>query len=272
MIAGGSEGIGFNIANAYAAANAARIVIVSRTQSKIEKAVDSLRHRLPKVFVEGHACDVSTEEDIKLLWGQLADQAVFVDTLVLNAAAMLDTKDLAATIKMFHFNITANLHMLEHFQNQVNPDNRQKILIHVSSASLQAYNNPKAAYAGSKAGFTNYLCHIADFVPEETLRIINFHPGSVYTSAAETYGASIDLPIWDDPSLAGHMALWLASKEAAFLHGRFVWANWDADELMEMKDRVAADVGFMKVGITGVNSFTVQDLMKCTEVPAPKQE
>jgi hypothetical protein len=31
--------------------------------------------------------------------------------------------------------------------------------------------------------------------------------------------------------MAAAFAVWAASKEAAFLHGRFVWASWDVEEL-----------------------------------------
>lgn len=72
-------------------------------------------------------------------------------------------------------------------------------------------------------------------------------------------------------SLSGHMGLWLSTPAAAFLHGRYIWANWDADELMAMKQKVLDDPSFLKVGITGVNSCSVQMLMaKCEEFPAPK--
>ena len=32
--------------------------------------------------------------------------------------------------------------------------------------------------------------------------------------------------------------MWLASSEADFLKGRFVWANWDVDEMLEKKDLI----------------------------------
>jgi hypothetical protein len=32
--------------------------------------------------------------------------------------------------------------------------------------------------------------------------------------------------------------VWLVSSEADFLKGRFVWSNWDIDELLEKKDVV----------------------------------
>jgi len=32
--------------------------------------------------------------------------------------------------------------------------------------------------------------------------------------------------------------VWLASPEAAFLNGRFAWANWDVDELKARAEEV----------------------------------
>lgn len=34
-------------------------------------------------------------------------------------------------------------------------------------------------------------------------------------------------------NLPGHFYVWLASSEARFLRGKFVWANWDADEMVQ---------------------------------------
>ncbi|KAH6674227.1 hypothetical protein B0J14DRAFT_699935 [Halenospora varia] len=34
-----------------------------------------------------------------------------------------------------------------------------------------------------------------------------------------------------ESDLPGYFAVWLASPEAKFLKGKFVWANWDVDEL-----------------------------------------
>ena len=32
--------------------------------------------------------------------------------------------------------------------------------------------------------------------------------------------------------------MWLASPEATFLKGKFVWANWDAEELLERAEEI----------------------------------
>lgn len=272
LISGGSEGIGYNIANSFAQAQAKKIVLVGRSQAKLDQAAERLKHDYPSTELEPVSSDSSDASSIQALWQKLSTDGIFIDVLVLNASAMGEAKDLNDTTSFFHFNITANLHQLEHFEKQPNSSNRQKILVNMSSAALQAYPYPRAAYAASKAGFSNYLCHVADSIPEDKLRIINLHPGAVYTPAADrAQEASQNLPIWDHPSLSANMAVWVSGKDAAFLHGRFLWANWDADELIAMKEKILADPAFLKIGVTGVGSFSVKQLMeKCQEVPTPK--
>ena len=59
---------------------------------------------------------------------------------------------------------------------------------------------------------------------------------------------------FDDGSLPGNFYVWAATSKAAFLHGRFVWTNWDVDELIAMKPKLEADQGFLRVGLQGVAS------------------
>ena len=41
-----------------------------------------------------------------------------------------------------------------------------------------------------------------------------------------------------DGAVAGAFFVWAATEEAAFLEGRFVWAEWDIDELKAKKDEI----------------------------------
>ena len=42
-------------------------------------------------------------------------------------------------------------------------------------------------------------------------------------------------------SLPADFMVWLASSEAAFLKGRYVWANWDVEEMLARKEEIEAD-------------------------------
>jgi hypothetical protein len=49
--------------------------------------------------------------------------------------------------------------------------------------------------------------------------------------------------------LPGQFAVWLASKEAEFLKGRFLWTNWDVEELMKRKFEFELDSDLLKSGL-----------------------
>lgn len=55
-------------------------------------------------------------------------------------------------------------------------------------------------------------------------------------------------------TLPASFAVWAASVEADFLHGRFVWANWDVDELRsgDLQARIEEDANFLKIGVIGL--------------------
>lgn len=60
--------------------------------------------------------------------------------------------------------------------------------------------------------------------------------------------------------LPGHFTVWASSPAAAFLHGRFVWANWDADELLAMRPQIASQEGMLKVGIQGMEYVDIRNI------------
>lgn len=41
--------------------------------------------------------------------------------------------------------------------------------------------------------------------------------------------------ILTEAELPGHFLVWLASPEGQFLKGKFLWVNWDVDELISRK-------------------------------------
>lgn len=60
-------------------------------------------------------------------------------------------------------------------------------------------------------------------------------------------------------NLPGSFALWAASKEAKFLHGRFVWAEWDIDEYSkgELRKRIDDTVDFIRIGVVGLRGARI---------------
>lgn len=53
-------------------------------------------------------------------------------------------------------------------------------------------------------------------------------------------------------ALSGDFVTWAVSPEARFLHGRFVWANWDVDELKNMAPQLAKGPEMFTIGLRGM--------------------
>lgn len=55
-------------------------------------------------------------------------------------------------------------------------------------------------------------------------------------------------------NLPGNFAVWAASPEASFLHGRFVWCTWDVNDLAsgEVRAKIDSDPWYLKVGVRGL--------------------
>lgn len=54
--------------------------------------------------------------------------------------------------------------------------------------------------------------------------------------------------------LAGNFAVWLTSPEAHFLKGKFVWTNWDEDELKQNALEIEKSP-LLTLGLEGASSF-----------------
>lgn len=52
--------------------------------------------------------------------------------------------------------------------------------------------------------------------------------------------------------LPAHFLVWLASEEAKFLRGKFVWANWDAQELLWRSEEIQNSM-HLQVTLNGVD-------------------
>lgn len=55
--------------------------------------------------------------------------------------------------------------------------------------------------------------------------------------------------------ICGAFAVWAASEEAKFFHGRYAWASWDVGELAtgEFRTRIDEDSYFLRATISGLN-------------------
>ncbi|KAI0889124.1 NAD(P)-binding protein [Annulohypoxylon maeteangense] len=268
LVTGGSAGIGYAIARSFVQAQAAKLIILGRRSGTVAKAVSSLTTLARETStnggpatVVGLECDMGSPTDAAALWARLAGEGTVVDVLVLNAAAIPPTKpllDMGAELWATYYdvNVRAQLDFAGRFYKQLGKGvGETKYLVHVSTMAVHNWEiNPARAYGLTKNAGAAALQMVAADVAPEKMQIINFHPGAIFTDAAKDAGYTEQTIRWDEPELPGDFAVWAATPEAGFLHGRFVWACWDVDELKsgEVRKRIDEDQWYLKVGVRGL--------------------
>ncbi|RSL49003.1 hypothetical protein BHE90_004957 [Fusarium euwallaceae] len=261
LVAGGSTGIGFSIAESFGAAGATRIILTGRRQGALDEALAKIKQAYPDVKTLGLVSDFGDEADVGKLWSRLRQDEIFVDVLVLNAAKMWLPNTLlglgSQTVKDgFAFNVVTPFLWIEwfHKQKEMQPS-KKLILINLTSVVVHSPDvaGPVPLYSLTKSASTAMMQSIAYAIPAKDMQIISMNPGMHYTESFQCFAEADSFP-WDDLKLPGDFSVWAASDEAEFLHGRFVWANWDVDELQTgpLRERIENDPSFLKMTVKGL--------------------
>ncbi|WPH04747.1 putative NADP(+)-dependent dehydrogenase [Acrodontium crateriforme] len=249
FITAGATGVGYATARAFCETGASRIIIVSRSSGPQEKAKQELGAAYPSTEVVCYR--VSVTDHVRI--NEVVREVGAIDVLVLSAAASDNQFDDASKTKVVEVenvyltNVVASFNLVQTYLNTPAP--ARKTVLNLSSLSAHATVPNQVGYGPSKAAVTQMMQHFAAEQTSGNVKIISYHPGALYTEAVETMGIPKDVLEWEDIDLPAHFALWLSGPESDFLHGRFVWAAWDVDELIELKEKVAKDPRFLTIGL-----------------------
>ncbi|CAF3540928.1 unnamed protein product, partial [Fusarium graminearum] len=265
VVTGGNSGIGYAIARGFTSAGAARVIILGRRPDVVNEAAAKLQRENDELkwqsHVEGRVCDIADLDSTEALWSSLQSDGIFVDILVLNAAAYgaiepILTGGLSKVWGDFESNVRSTLDMTERFYKQ-KLDTKAKVLITTQSHLDDAdHNSTQFLVNISTVAGTLLLQQIAKDTDPTDMQVVSFHPGGILTESSKALGGdAIKDLVFDDENLPGHFAVWAATPEARFLHGRFVWANWDVEELRDgpVREQIDQDEHFLKVGVEGLS-------------------
>ncbi|KAF7194290.1 Short chain dehydrogenase citE [Pseudocercospora fuligena] len=238
VVTGGGTGIGKAIAIAFAQAGASSVAIIGRREDRLKTAVQEISEAAgqlqTKVIFE--VADLTKRDVTTAALHRIVEkQGGTIEIFVSNAGATpspglaLKSND-DDFMKLFDMNIRSTLNAIHAF---VPHASENAVLINVSTGL--AHMLPRAgisAHAASKAASLKLVDYIQ--VENPQLHVVSIQPGSVKTEATQ----NMKVQGKDDANLPGYFCVWLASKEAQFLKGKFVWANWDAQELIERAEEI----------------------------------
>jgi NAD(P)-dependent dehydrogenase (short-subunit alcohol dehydrogenase family) len=238
------------MSNAFAAAGVERIAIVGRSKTPLAEAKSSLEAAHPGVKVSTYQASIT---DHARMTGILQELET-LDVLILNAAVAHPRKR-ATEITMedmedaFDINAIAAFNLIKAFLALPMPNSDNKTIINISTAAAHMLTSMRVGYGSSKAACVQIMQQFANqYKDNPSVNIFSFHPGAFYTPGVAANFARADVK-WDEEDLPAHFALWLASTETRFLHGRFMWANWDVDELIGLKERLEKEEAFLTIGL-----------------------
>lgn len=249
MVTGGASGVGYSISKAFAEASVARIAIVSRSIEAQEKAKAELETEHPTVQVLLYQASVTDNARMT----QILQELGRVDVLILNAAAAHRRAEATSITademnEAFETNVIAPFNLSKAYLAMPMPAGGSKTIINISAAAAHLPGHFRVGYGTSKAAGVQVMQNFASQYRDSGVRVFSFHPGSYYTP-----GVAANIPKsmmeWEDIDLPAHFARWLAGSESDFLHGRFLWANWDVNELIALKEKVENDASFLTIGL-----------------------
>lgn len=238
LITGASRGVGEYITHAIAGAGAAKIGLLGRDAKRVEGAKDRFSSQYPATKFVSYAVDIVDETAVT---GVFKDFGV-PDILVNNAGVFPDdglfiNQDLKSWWSGFATNILGTATVTQKYLQAKGPE-APGIVLNCSTMAAH-FRMPLPGWSGytsSKLGSARMFEHLRFEHPE--VRFINIHPGKVDTDGYTRSGAPDLEDGMTDGTLSGQFFAWAATDEAAFLSGRFVWAEWDIAELEAKKDEI----------------------------------
>jgi NAD(P)-dependent dehydrogenase (short-subunit alcohol dehydrogenase family) len=250
LITGGAGGIGYNMSQAFAAGGVARIAIVARSAKPLEEAKAKLEAEYPSVKVLTFQASITDYTRMQEVLQELGT----MDVLILNAAVAHRRVDatevtLEEVEDAFNINTIATFNLTKAYLALPTPTSGSKTVLCISTAACSMLASNRVGYGSSKAAGVQIMQQFAhQFRNDENISFFSFHPGAFYTPGVAANFAKMDVK-WDHEDLPAHFALWLAGPESRFLNGRFVWANWDVDELIALKEKMEKEDRFLTIGL-----------------------
>ncbi|KAF4456690.1 hypothetical protein F53441_1246 [Fusarium austroafricanum] len=251
VITGGGTGIGQATGIAFAQAGAKSVAIVGRRLDRLEVSAKGIQAVNPSTQVLFETGDVAKGTSITTTFNNIVENVGKIDILVANAGMLpadgsVSDYDESKLQECIQTNFMGAFNSLQAFLPLAAPE-AQVFYIGSGISHWALFKEVPGvfAYAAAKSA----ALKMVDFFAHENphIHVVGIQPGIIAT------GINPNPEIgWDTVELPARFMVWLASNEARFLKGKFVWANWDAQELLDRADEIKSSL-LLRVTLKGVD-------------------
>ncbi|KAF3025594.1 hypothetical protein E8E14_012281 [Neopestalotiopsis sp. 37M] len=242
VITGGGTGIGKAIGIAFAQAGAQSVAVLGRRRDRLEAAAQAIQAANSSTQVLFETGDVDNLESLVAALDKIVARVGKTDIFLANAG-ILPTEgpvaqyDEAELRRCLETNVIGAFNSVQAFVRCAAPGAK---LFNTSSGLGHLAPLPEIpgvfSYSASKAAALKIFEYFATENPG--YHVVSIQPGIISTEI-------------NPMELPAHMLVWLASKEAEFLKDKYVWVNWDAEELLARADEIRSSM-LLRVSLNGM--------------------
>jgi len=231
LVTGGSRGMGFAIARAYAEAGA-DVILAARSEADLHAAAERLAPTGRRIGVE--VIDLARVDAVAPRFEDMLERHGPIDILV-NCAAVA-SRGRAIDMPVQEFEATLRLDLSSPFalsqafaKARVERGEGGRIVNVASVASLLAVRTPSTAYASAKAGMLLMTKQMAYEFARHGILVNAIAPGYVATDMSKAFRANaqgeawrqarVPLERWGEPEDVAGAALLFASPAGSFITG-----------------------------------------------------
>lgn len=250
IVTGGGSGIGAETARHFAEAGASRIGLIGRREQPLLDTKASIESKFPSVEVITASTDVTDKSAVDSAFAKIVGDGKL--HVLISGAAMIGPQEPIKEVDGEKFlaavdhNLRGSMWVAQAFLRYAVAD---AVVVDInSSAAHMSFGAIFGCYSVAKMAVFRLWESVGAGSPD--LRIFHIQPGVVNTAMNREAGGVEAIGFEDHVSLPASFSLWLASPEAQFLKGKFLWANWDVDELKTHAKEIEAGTRY-NVGLVG---------------------
>ena len=184
VITGASQGIGYAVAEVFAAAGHS-LCICSKTASRLKEATESLQKKYPAVTIHSIQADLSKQANCEA-FGNWCLSLGTPHILINNAGFFLPGNLMEEEQGVLESQIAANLYSAYHTSRTLVPSMITAGSGHIfnicSIASLQAYPQG-GSYSISKYALDGFSKNLREELKDKGIKVTGVYPGATYTNS-----------------------------------------------------------------------------------------